>query len=131
MFLESTSKAIEIAKLALDKKGQDVVVLELRELVTFTDYFVICSAESTAQVKTIVEHIEEVLSKRDIKPLGVEGLSYSHWVLMDYGDVVVHVFEEQTRRYYELEKLWLDAPRIPLDENSDNLGGKNKRAVYS
>lgn len=61
-----------------------------------------------------MEAIEEQQSKRGIRPLGIEGLSYSHWVLMDYGDVIVHIFEEETRAFYELEKLWMDAERIPF-----------------
>lgn len=89
----------------------------MKGLVTFTDYFVVCSAESTQWVKAIVDHIEETLSKRKLRPLGIEGRQYSHWVLMDYGDTVVHVFEQETRQYYELEKLWLDAPRVLLNED--------------
>lgn len=93
------------------------MVLELKDLTILTDYFVICSGESTTQVRAITEYIEENLSKLGLRPLSVEGLSYSHWVLMDYGDVIVHIFEEETRNYYELEKLWLDAPRIDLEED--------------
>jgi len=98
------------------KKAKDTVVLDLRDLVIYTDYFVICSGESTTQVKAITEHIEEEFLKKAIKPLSIEGLPHAHWVLMDYGDFIVHIFEEETRAYYELEKLWLDAPRIPLEE---------------
>lgn len=76
----------------------------------------ICSGESITQVKAIAEHIETELMKIALKPLSIEGLRYAHWVLMDYGDVIVHIFEEETRAYYELEKLWLDAPRIAVDE---------------
>jgi ribosome-associated protein len=73
---------------------------------------VICSGESTPQVKAIKEQIEEKLKEQDVKPVGVEGLGFSHWVLMDYGDIIVHIFEEETRAFYELEKLWIDAKRI-------------------
>lgn len=83
----------------------------------FTDYFVICSGESTTQVKAIAEHIESEFAKQAVKPLSTEGVRYAHWILLDYGDVIVHVFEEETRAYYELEKLWLDAPKIPPEEN--------------
>lgn len=95
-------------------------------MVIFTDYFVICSGESTTQVKAIAEHIETEFMKKAIKPLSIEGLSYAHWVLIDYGDVIVHVFEEETRAYYELEKFWLDAPRITIDGNDGKhlQGGK-------
>jgi ribosome-associated protein len=83
-------------------------------LTTITDYFVICSGESTTQVKAIEEQIEERLKEEGIKLRGVEGLTFSHWILMDYGDVIVHIFEEETRAFYELEKLWIDAKRIPV-----------------
>ncbi len=90
-------------------------------MAVFTDYFVICSGESTTQVKAIAEHIETEFMKHALKPLSIEGLRYAHWVLMDYGDVIVHIFEEETRAYYELEKLWLDAPRIGGRENEHSL----------
>jgi ribosome-associated protein len=121
------NKALEAAGLALEKKAADLVVLDMSALVTFTNYFVICSGENTQQVKAIVDNIDEGLSRKKIKPLGVEGREYAHWVLMDYGDVVVHVFEKETRQYYELEKLWLDARRVDIDEDSDTLGRKDER----
>jgi ribosome-associated protein len=88
----------------------------LQDLTTITDYFVICSGESVTQVKAIVEQIREKFNMEGIKPLGIEGLNYSHWVLIDYGDVIIHIFEEETRTFYELEKLWLDAKRIQFAE---------------
>jgi ribosome-associated protein len=86
----------------------------LRGLSTIADYFVICSGESTTQVKAIEEQIEEALKKEEIRPIGIEGLRNSQWILMDYGDIIVHIFEEATRAYYELEKLWIDAEKINL-----------------
>jgi ribosome-associated protein len=74
-----------------------------------------------------VEHIEESLKKRGVRPLGSEGLSFARWVLLDYGDVIVHVFEEETRAYYELEKFWLDAPRIQFEKESGKLAAGGKR----
>jgi ribosome-associated protein len=68
-------------------------------------------------VKAIAEHIESEFVKHALRPLSIEGLRYAHWVLMDYGDVIVHIFEDETRAYYELEKLWLDAPRIDIEEH--------------
>ncbi len=100
------------AQLAQDKKATDVVVLQMKELTPITDYFVICSGQSTVHVKTIAEHIEEGLRRHKVKPFGLEGLPLAQWVLLDYIDVVVHVFEEARRQYYQLEKLWLDAPRV-------------------
>lgn len=129
MSLDSREKALEIAGLALKKKAHDLRVLDMAGLVTFTDYFVICSGRNVQQVRAVVESVGEGLSKRKIKPGGVEGMGYAHWVLMDYGDVIIHVFEEQTREYYGLDKLWLDAPEVPVDENQDIRGGQDKRAV--
>jgi ribosome-associated protein len=98
----------------VDKKAKDVLVLDLHGLTTITDYFVICSGESTTQVKAITEEIEERFRAEGVRPLGIEGVSHGHWVLMDYNDVIVHIFEEETRKFYELEKLWIDAERIRL-----------------
>ena len=100
------------------KKAKDTLILDLRGLAVFADFFVICSGESTTQVRAIAEHIEAEFMKNSIKPLSIEGLSYAHWVLMDYGDVIVHVFQDETRAYYELEKLWLDAPRVAIERDS-------------
>jgi len=113
--LESRDKALEAARAALDKKAKDVLVLDLKGLTTIADYFVICSGESTTQVKAVEEQIEERFSQEGIKPLGIEGLKNNVWVLMDYGDVIIHIFEAQTRTFYELEKLWIDAKRIELE----------------
>lgn len=118
MELEGKEKALEAAKMALAKKAVDVKVLDLRGLANFTDFFVICSAESSPKVKAVVENIEEGMSALGIKPMGIEGRTFGHWVLMDFADVIVHVFEEETRGYYELEKLWLDAPLVNLEKEN-------------
>lgn len=86
----------------------------MRELVYFTDYFIICSGASTQQVDAIASNVEDELIKLGHKPQGREGRHGSLWVLLDFGSVVVHVFEQETRKYYELEKLWLDAPRLKV-----------------
>ncbi len=114
--LESIEKARSAVRAALDKKAKDVLVLELKDLSIMADYFVICSGESTTHVRSIVDNIEEKLRQESIRPAGVEGYNLSRWVLMDYSDVIVHVFEEETRAFYELEKLWLDAPVIEMEE---------------
>jgi ribosome-associated protein len=101
----------------VDKKARDVLVLDLQGLTTITDYFVICSGESTTQVKAITEEIEERFHAEGVKPLGIEGLSHGHWVLMDYNDVIIHIFEEETRKFYELEKLWIDAKRTSIEQS--------------
>jgi ribosome-associated protein len=109
-------RAVKIAKLAAEKKAIDTVVIELKDLSTIADYFVICSGENPAQIKAIVESIEGYFSKKKIFPIGREGADFLRWVLIDYGDIVVHVFDEETREYYNLEKFWMDAPKVPIDK---------------
>lgn len=104
------------AKAALAKKAKETIILELKGITTIADYFVICSGENTTQVKAIAENVRIELRKDAIRPLSVEGLNHAHWVLMDYGDILVHVFLDETRAYYELEKLWLDAPLIKIED---------------
>ncbi len=131
MPLKSRDLAVTAAEAALKKKAIDVTILEVSDLTVIADYFVICSGESTTQVKAVASFIEEELARRRLKPLGIEGTAYSHWILLDYGDVIVHVFEKETRAYYTLEKLWMDAKVIEIDEDSGNMAGKDKRAVHS
>jgi len=119
--LKSIEKARLAVKAALDKKAKNVLMLELKDLSIMSDYFVICSGESTTHVRSIVDNIEKEFRLKKIKPSGIEGHKLNQWVLMDYSDVIVHVFEEETRAFYELEKLWLDAPRIDIEE--ENLQG--------
>ncbi|MGB7297288.1 MAG: ribosome silencing factor [Candidatus Aminicenantales bacterium] len=95
-----------------DKKAEDIVVLDLRELSTFTDFFVIMTGNSTRQNTAISESIEQALKKTRVLPLGVEGRGPAEWILLDYGSYVVHVFSKQARAHYSLEKLWGDAPRL-------------------
>jgi len=97
-------------EIAISKKAADVKILDLRELTTITDYFVICSGDLDVHVKAISDAIEEALQKKKIKAWHVEGYSALKWVLLDYVDVVVHVFEHQAREFYGLERLWGDAP---------------------
>jgi ribosome-associated protein len=109
--------AREAARAALEKKALDLVVLDMTKLVYYTDYFVICTGTSSQHVEAVVESVEKSFAGRGVRPAGVEGRSAAHWVLMDYGDVVVHVFDPEAREYYELEKLWMDASRIRIDED--------------
>jgi ribosome-associated protein len=107
-----------VAARAADAKGaRDVVILEVAEVLIVADEFVVASAPNDRQVKAIVEEVECQVAEAGLaKPLRVEGLDDRHWVLLDYGDVVVHVFLEETREYYELERLWSDVPRIAWDD---------------
>jgi ribosome-associated protein len=97
---------------ALGRKAEDILVLDVRGLTSIADYFIICSGRSNRQVSAIAEHIERFLKKNKVRPISVEGKREGHWVLMDYGDVLIHVFFEDTRRFYDLEGLWSDAKRL-------------------
>jgi len=116
----------------LGKKAARVVALDMRELTSIADAFIICSGQSNRQVVAIAEHIERQMRKHKIKPLSVEGTAEGHWVLMDYGHVIVHVFFESVRSFYDLEGLWSDARRIPIPAAASPKpvsGGKLRRAV--
>ncbi len=116
----SKEKALQIANFLDAKKALDIKILELKDLTIITDYFVISSAENITQVKALTEYVLEQMEIRGIKPLSIEGFNYAHWVLLDYGDVIVHIFLEETRHYYDLERLWLDAPRIPFTSSIED-----------
>lgn len=103
----------------LGRKALDVVMLDVSQLTSLADTFIICSGRSNRQVTAIGDHVRTAMKKHHITPLSIEGLKEGHWVLMDYGDVVVHIFYDPVRRFYDLEGLWADAPRIStptLDE---------------
>lgn len=100
------------AAAALDKKAENVLILDVRGLTSYADFFVLASGTSDRQVQAIADSIEETMKKGGERPLGVEGQSNGHWVLIDYGDVVCHVMYEDARVLYDLEGLWADAPRI-------------------
>ncbi len=102
------------AQAALSKKARAPVALDLRELQGVCDYFFICSGSSEVQVKAIAEAVEEALSQREVRPWHIEGFESRRWVLLDYVEVVVHVFHEKTREYYMLDRLWGDARSLDL-----------------
>ena len=107
------------AQAASSKKGIDPVVLAVGDVLAITDSFVIVSATNTRQVRTIADEIEQQIREAGgPKPLRIEGLDDLHWVLVDYGEFVVHVFLQETRDYYELERLWSDVPRIEWEESA-------------
>jgi len=107
---------LESARIAADaaqnKKALDVEILDIQGLTTIADYFLICSATNITQIGAIADGIGHALAERGVRPSHIEGGSESTWVLMDYGDVIVHIFDEQTRSFYGLERLWGDAKRI-------------------
>ena len=97
-----------------EKKAVDIVVLDLREIASFTDYFVITSGNNERQVQAIADGIVEILKKTGTSAARVEGYKKAEWILLDYGDFVVHVFEEKARRFYDLERLWRESKRVEL-----------------
>jgi len=103
-----------VTKAVQSMKAFDVVILNVERLASFADHFVLCSGRSHRQVTAIAESIRQDLKTKGIRALGVEGLRDGHWVLMDYGDIIVHVFYEPVRTFYDLEGLWADAERIDL-----------------
>jgi ribosome-associated protein len=107
-----------IAELIFEKKGVDVKLIELHKVTTLTDYFIICSADSDTQVKAIADHVESELKDAGVKLWHKEGYRALSWVLLDYVDIVVHIFKTETRGFYNLEKLWGDAPIHELKDES-------------
>lgn len=109
------------ARAASAKGGEDTVIIDVADVLAITDAFVITSGRNSRQVKTIAEEVEARLKadgQGGIAPLRVEGLADSQWVLLDYGDIVVHVFLDETRAYYDLERLWSDAPRVAWEDEA-------------
>ena len=113
---------------ALDKKAFDLDVLGVAELTSIADYFVLCSANSERQTHAIADGVmEKVRTEENVKPLLVEGTTPGRWILIDYGDFIVHVFTEDCRRYYGLERLWGDAPNVTADFTGEAEAPRNAR----
>jgi ribosome-associated protein len=112
--VDTKELALTCAELAADGKAEDVVILDVRKISSFTDFFVILSGRSTRHVQALAESIENELRSKRIKTSRAEGLSEGKWVLLDFNDVVVHVFYHEQRSFYDLEGLWHDAPRVEI-----------------
>lgn len=120
----SGAVASAAARAAAGKQADDIVVLDVHELIVITDYFVICSAGTERQVKTVIEAVQDgVRETFGIRPVRREGEDGAGWWLLDYVDVVVHVFGTEERAYYELERLWRDAPRLDWTEDPEAISG--------
>ena len=123
----SREKSLYCVRAALGRKAFDLVLLDVKKISSFTEYFLICSGRSDRQVQAIARSINEDLKKMGLHSLGMEGFEEGKWILMDYDDVVVHVFLDPVRKFYDLEGLWLDAPRVDRVEQMarrSNLGRK-------
>lgn len=117
--METKALVTKIAAAASDKKAKDILLLNMEGLSPVTDYYVICSASNTTLVRTIADNIEDKLGEAGVFPNHKEGYADSRWVLLDYGDVVAHIFLEEERDFYNLEQLWADAPSEAFVESED------------
>ena len=128
---QGTDKSLDLyIKAVLEKKAADIVALDVRGLTSVADFFIICSGRSNRQVAAIANFVERYLKKTGIKPLSVEGKNEGLWVLLDYGDVIIHVFYETVRKFYDLEGLWSDAKRITTDSMTEKANNIKESEVY-
>lgn len=116
MTLDSLQKAIEIARIANDRGALDLVALDMREVMTITDMFIICHGRSKVHCQALAENIEEQMSQQQVYVKHTEGLRDGVWIILDYLDVVVHIFEEEARHFYDLRRLWMDADEIEVPQ---------------
>ena len=114
--MKSLDKAILCMKIIQERKAVDPVLFDVEKLTSIADFFIISGGNSSRQVQAITQHIGQRMREEGFRPLGVEGEQEGHWVLMDYGDVVIHIFYQPVREFYDLEGLWMEAPRIELYE---------------
>ena len=122
--LDRLSKASVVAEAALDRKAEAVVALDVREVVSFADTFVLATGNSSRHARAIADSIEAAVSARGEGLLGVEGYQEGRWVLMDLGDVIVHIFQQEVREKYDLERLWSDATVLELEDHAARTVGR-------
>jgi ribosome-associated protein len=115
--MEPLDKALLCLRLINERKAIDPVLLEVGRLTSITDYFLVTSGNSSRQVQAISQHVSRRMKEEGFRPFGVEGEEEGHWVLMDYGEVVIHIFYDPLREFYDLEGLWIEAPRVGLTGN--------------
>jgi len=108
-------KARDAAQAAIDKKAIEPVLIDLSQAKSYTDYLIVASAPGPRAVRAVAEYVEEVMAEQGFRSLGVEGINEGRWALLDYGELVIHVFDQPLREFYDLEGMWFDAPRIPLE----------------
>lgn len=123
---DSPERLLLFINALLEKKALNPVVLNVKEISAFADWFIICSGASDRQVRAIASAIQENVKKIGLLPLGVEGEPEGKWILLDYDDVIVHVFIESIRTFYDLERLWAEAPRMAIPENATSLSSLPK-----
>lgn len=124
--IDGKERVLLCVNASLKKKAKDLIILNVKELSSFADYFIICSGTSDRQVQAIASSIQENLKEFGIIPLGVEGERLGKWVLMDYNDVIIHIFYEPIRLFYDIERLWSDAPRMEIADDVTELTALDK-----
>ncbi len=117
--MQAQELAYNIANLILEKKGEQIIIQDLRKVTSMADFFVICSVDVDVQAKAIMDHIKDELIYQSIKPWHTEGNAQSNWILLDFVDVVVHIFKKEAREFYGLERLWGDAQTIEIKDEND------------
>ena len=125
--MEAFEKAKTCGMLAEEKKAKDVVIMKLDDLTDITDYFLVASGTSERQVKTIADNVEAGMKERGIKPYSVEGLRDGRWVIIDYQNIIVHIFLEQLRDLYDLESLWIEAKKFRIENEKKHLEVENEK----
>jgi ribosome-associated protein len=121
---EHPVKMAAIVEAALDRKAQDIVALDVRKLTSFTDTFIIVTGTSDRHARSVTDSITEAMVKRGEKPLGLEGYDDGRWILIDLDDVIVHVFQDEVRRRYDLERLWSDAPSLDVADEATRTAAR-------
>ena len=116
--METLDKALLCLEIIKERKAIDPLVFDMAKLTSIADYFLIASGNSSRQVQSISRHLRDKMKEKGLRPIGVEGEQKGHWILMDYGDVVVHVFYHPVREFYDLEGFWIEAKRITGDEEN-------------
>ncbi len=111
-------KALLSVNIILERKATDPVLFEVGRLTSITDYFLIASGRSSRQVQAIAQHLQRRMKEEGFIPFGIEGEGDGHWILLDYGDIVVHLFYQPVREFYDLEGLWFEAPRVEIDKSA-------------
>jgi ribosome-associated protein len=118
---DSRERALLCLNACLEKKAKGLTLLKVKEISAFTDYFIICSGSTDRQVRAIAAAVQENLKKRDILPLGIEGEAAGSWLLLDYDDVIIHIFLDTVRGFYDLERLWAEAPQMIVPDETVSL----------
>ena len=121
ILLDSKDLVLQCVNAALDRKAEDLVILKVKDVSSFADYFIICSGNSDRQIQGLSDHIGQKLKQAGVLPLGIEGERSGSWILMDYGDVIMHIFYKPVREFYDIEGLWSDAPAMFIEESVQEL----------